>query len=195
MVHCPGGRTASGLGAIKMGLLANFKIRTKVLVASLPLVLMVLVAALYASIEMNKIDTRYSELIGRDVKALNNLMNARVMDNRFHQLLYQEIAEPNLDKMRSIDADLDKTAAEFYSSADEAKRQSPNLTSRIKPAEDLFDQVVSESRPIRRAALMSDNAKALQLMRGSTEPSLLLVRQTLIELADGLHARVDQQSV
>ena len=36
-----------------MGLLANFKIRTKVLVASLPLVLMVLVAALYASIEMN----------------------------------------------------------------------------------------------------------------------------------------------
>jgi hypothetical protein len=178
-----------------MGLLANFKIRTKVLVASLPLVLMVLVAALYASIEMNRIDTRYSELIDRDVKALNNLMNARVMDNRYHQLLYQEIAEPNLDKMRSIDADLDKTAAEFYSSTDEAKRQSPNLTSRIKPAEDLFDQVVSESRPVRGAALMSDNAKALELMRGSTEPRLLLVRQALIEVADGLHARVDQQSV
>src|SRR5260370_42625788 len=98
-----------------------------------------------------RIDTRYSELIGRDVKALNNLMNARVMDNRYHQLLYQEIAEPNLDKMRSIDADLDKTAAEFYSSTDEAKRHSPNLTPRIKPAEDLFDQVVSESRPVRGA--------------------------------------------
>ena len=148
-----------------MGLLANFKIRTKVLVALLPLVLMVLVAALYASIQMSRIDTRYSELIGRDVKALHGLMNARVMDNRFHQLLYQEIAEPNLDKMRSIDGDLDKTAAEFYSSIDEAKRQSPNLTSRIKPAEDLFDQVVSESRPVRGAALTNDNAKALELMR------------------------------
>ncbi len=177
-----------------MGLLANFKIRTKVLVALLPLVLMVLVAALYASIEMNRIDTRYSELIGKDVKALHSLTSARVMDNRFHQLLYQEIAEPHLDKMRSIDADLDKTAAEFYSFIDEAKRQSPNLTSRIKTAEDLFDQVVSESRQARAAALMNDKAKALELMRGSTEPKLLLARQALIELADGLHAKVDQQS-
>jgi signal transduction histidine kinase/CheY-like chemotaxis protein len=193
MVHCPAA-PGEWLGAVEMGLLANFKIRTKVLVALLPLVFMVLVAALYASLEMNTIDTRYSELIGRDIKALQDLTIARVMDNRFHQLLYQEIAEPNLDKMRSIDADLDKTAAEFYSSVDEAKRQSPNLTSRIKKAQDLFDQVVSESRPLRGAALMGENTKALQLMRGSTESSLLLVRQALIELADELDARVDQQS-
>ena len=178
-----------------MGLLANFKIRTKVLVASLPLVLMVLVAALYASIEMDKIDTRYSELIAKDVKALHNLTIARVMDNRFHQFLYQEIAEPDLDKMRSIDADLDKTAAELHSSIDEATRQSPNLASRIKTAEDLFDQAVSESRALRGAALMSEKAKALQLMRGSAEPKLQLARQALIELADEVHTRVDQHSV
>jgi signal transduction histidine kinase/DNA-binding response OmpR family regulator/HPt (histidine-containing phosphotransfer) domain-containing protein len=178
-----------------MGLLANFKIRTKVLVALLPLVLMVLVAALYASIEMSRIDIQYSELIDKDVKALHDLTNARVMDNRFHQLLYQEIAEPNLDKMRLIDADLDKTAAEFYSAANEAKRQSPDLTPRIKPAKDLFDQVVSESRPVRGAALTSENAKALELMRESAEPRLLLTRQALIELADEVHARVDQESV
>jgi signal transduction histidine kinase/CheY-like chemotaxis protein len=178
-----------------MGLLANFKIRTKVLVASLPLVLMVLVAALYASIEMKRIDSRYSELIERDVQALQSLTIARVMDNRFHQLLYQEIAEPNLDKMRSIDADLDKTAAEFNSSIDEAKRHSPNLTSRIKAAGDLFDQVVSESRPLRGAALMNESAKALQLMRATAEPKLLLARQALIELADELDARVDKESL
>ncbi len=41
---------------------------------------------------------------------------------------------------------------------------------------------------------MGDNAKALQLMRGSTEPRLLQARQALIELADDLDARVDQQS-
>ncbi len=178
-----------------MGLLANFKIRTKVLVASLPLVLMVIVAALYASIEMKQIDTGYSELIGRDVKALHNLTIARVMDNRFHQLLYQEIAEPNLDKMRSIDADLDKTAAEFYASIDEAKRESPNLTSRIKTSQDLFDQVVSESRLLRGAAMTSESAKALQLMRANAEPRLLLARQALIQLADELQARVDKQFV
>ncbi len=40
-----------------MGLLANFKIRTKVLIASLPLAVMVIVAAMYASIEMSRIDT------------------------------------------------------------------------------------------------------------------------------------------
>ena len=49
-----------------MSLLANFKIRTKILFAGLPLVIMLVLAALYASIEMNRIDTRYSGLIGKD---------------------------------------------------------------------------------------------------------------------------------
>ncbi len=178
-----------------MGLLANFKLRTKVLVASLPLVVMVILAALYASIEMNRIDTLYSNLIGRDVKALHNLTTARVLVNRFHQLLYQEIAEPDPDRTRVVDADLDKTAAEFYSSIEEAVRQSPKLASRIKTVQDLFDQAVSESRPVRAAALINDNTKAMKEMRGSTEPKLLLARQALITLADELHASVDQQSV
>ena len=76
-----------------MVFLANFKIRTKVLIALLPLVVMVIVAALYASIEMNRIDTRYSDLIGKDVNALQNLTVARVLNNRFGHLLYKEIAE------------------------------------------------------------------------------------------------------
>ena len=176
-----------------MGLLANFKIRTKVLVASLPLVVMVIVAALYASIEMNRIDTWYSNLIGRDVKALHNLTIARVLVNRFGQLLYQEIAEPDADRMRVIDADLDKTAAEFHSSIEEAIRESPNLAPGIKTATDLFDQAVSESRPVRAATLINDNDKAMKVMRESFEPELL-ARQALITLADELHARVDQQS-
>ena len=36
--------------------------------------------------------------------------------------------------------------------------------------------------------------KAMKLMRGRAEPKLLLARQALIELADELHASVDQQS-
>ncbi len=93
-----------------MGLLANFKIRTKIFVALLPLAVMVIVAALYASIQMNRIDTRYSDLIDNDVKALHNLTIARVLSNRFAQLLYQEIAETDADRMRVIDADLDENS-------------------------------------------------------------------------------------
>ena len=112
-----------GVETLEMGLLANFKIRTKIFVALLPLAFMVIVAALYASIQMNRIDTRYSELIGNDVKALHNLTVARVFSNRFAQLLYQEIAEPDADRMRVIDADLERTAAEFHSSVASASAE------------------------------------------------------------------------
>ena len=110
-----------------MGLLANFKIRTKVLIALLPLAIMVIAAALYSSIEMDRIDTRYSDLLDRDVKALQDLTAARALDNRFGWFLYKEIAETDVDTMRVIDADLDKTAAEFHSTVDEARRESPSL--------------------------------------------------------------------
>ena len=70
-----------------MGILANFKIRTKVLFALSPLALMVVLAALYSSIEMHRIDAWYSNLISKDVKALHNLTIARVLNNRFGQLL------------------------------------------------------------------------------------------------------------
>ena len=95
----------------EMGLLANFKIRTKVFVALLPLAVMVIVAALYASMEMNRIDKRYSDLLDKDVKALHHLTVARVLSNRFGWLLYQEIAETDPDRMRVVDAELDGTAA------------------------------------------------------------------------------------
>ena len=74
-------RLAFGLGTVEMGLLANFKIRTKVLIALLPLAIMVIVAVLYSSIEMKKIDTWYSNLIDRDVEALRHVTVARALDN------------------------------------------------------------------------------------------------------------------
>jgi two-component system sensor histidine kinase/response regulator len=88
-----------------MGLLANFKIRTKVLIALLPLAIMVIVAVLYSSIEMKRIETRYSDLLDRDVKALQSLTTARALDNRFGLFLYKEIAELDVDTMRVIDAE------------------------------------------------------------------------------------------
>jgi len=177
-----------------MGLLANFKIGTKVFVSLLPLAVMVIVAALYASIEMKRIDTRYSDLIGKDVNALHNLTVARVLSNRFGQLLYQEIAEPDPDRMRVIDAALDQTAAEFHSSVALASAESPSMAQKINAATALFDQMVSDSGPIRAAALIGNNDKAIKLTRETFDPEFRRGRQSLTDLADEVHTTVDQRS-
>jgi signal transduction histidine kinase/FixJ family two-component response regulator len=155
---------------------------------------MVIVAALYASIEMNRIDTRYSELISNDVKTLHNLTVARVLSNRFAQLLYQEIAEPDPDRMRLVDADLDRTAEEFHSSVALAVAEDPNVSQKIYADAALFDQGVSDSGPIRAAALSGNNDKAIKLMRETFDPEFRKGRQSLADLANEVHAMVDQES-
>jgi signal transduction histidine kinase/CheY-like chemotaxis protein len=177
-----------------MGLLANLKIRTKILMALLPLAFMVIVAAFYASIEMNKIDDGYSDLIAKNVKALHNLTVARVLSTRFAQLVYQEIAEPDPDRMRVIDAELDETAAEFHSSIALINAETPGITQKIDATAALFDQAVSDSRPIRAAALSGNNDKAMRLSRETFDPEFRRGRQSLTNLADEVHAGVDQQS-
>jgi len=177
-----------------MGLLANLKIRTKVVIALLPLAIMVIVAALYSSDRMSTIDATYSRLIARDVRALQSLTVARAMNNRFGQQLYQEIAEQDVDKMRAIDANLDKTEAEFHSTIEEAKREAPRLAAAIDAAAEQFDQAVVDSRLIRAATLAQNNDKAMKLMGWSFDPALQTVRQSLITLADELHKTVDRES-
>ena len=177
-----------------MGLLANLKIRTKVIIALLPLAIMVIVAALYSSDRMSTIDATYSSLIAREVRALQSLTVARALNNRFGQQLYQEIAEPDVDKMRAIDANLDKTAAEFRSTIEEAKREAPSLASAIDAAAEQFDQAVVDSRLIRAATLAQNNDKAMKLMGWSFDPALQTARQSLITLADDLHNTVDRES-
>ena len=66
-----------------MGVLANFKIRTKILVSLLPLAIMIVSCALFSSIEMRHIDDRYSSLIEHDAKALQSLTRAQAHNNRF----------------------------------------------------------------------------------------------------------------
>jgi signal transduction histidine kinase/CheY-like chemotaxis protein len=177
-----------------MGLLANLKIRTKVLIALLPLVAMVIVAALYASIEMDKIDHLYSDLISRDVTALHHLTIARSLSNQFGLFLYKEIAEPDVDAMEGVDADLDKTAAELHLRIEEAKHSSPSLTPQIEAAMALVDQAIIDSHPIRAATLIDRNGKALKLMREKFDPELLKARQSLIGLGDELQTKVNQES-
>src|SRR6516164_3511630 len=146
-----------------MGFLSNVKIRRKLLIALAPLAAMVVVAALYSSIQIKMIDTTYTVLIEKDVKALHSLIEARALMTRFGLFLYKDIAEPDPDRMRVIEGDLDKTYADYKTLIAEVVRQLPDRATEINAAEKLFDKAVSDARPVRAAALINDNTKAMNL--------------------------------
>src|SRR5215471_11348072 len=177
-----------------MGLLANLKIRTKVLIALLPLAIMVFIAALYSSDRMSTIDARYSGLLDKDVKALQNLTLAQAHNNKFGLFLYKEIAELDLDRMRIIDGDLDQTITDFHTAMSQAKSQSPDLASDIDAAAALFDQSVADSRPVRAATQAQQNDKAMKLMRDVYDPEWSKARLVVMGLQRGLYDRVERES-
>ena len=152
-----------------MGFLSNLRIRPKLLVALAPLAVMVVVAALYSSIQSKTIDSAYTELIGKDVKALHSVIEARALATRFGLFLYKDIAEPDPDRMQMIEADLDKTYAEYEAFIADAVRELPDRAKEIKAAAAQFDWVVSYARPVRAATLSGDNTKAMNLMRGRVD--------------------------
>src|SRR5246127_2286840 len=178
-----------------MSLLANLKIRTKVLIALLPLAIMVIVAALYSSDRMKTIDARHTGLLDKDVKALQNLTLAQAYNNRFGLFLYKEIAELDPDRMRVIDGDIDQTVTDFHATIDEARHESLDLTSEINAAAALFDQEVADARPVRVATQAQQKDKAMKLMREVYDPQWSQTRRALMGLQQAVHSRVDRESV
>jgi signal transduction histidine kinase/CheY-like chemotaxis protein len=177
-----------------MALLANRTIRTKLLLAGLPLALMVILATLYSSVTSKRIDTQYSDMIDHDVKALQNLSVARAHTNRVGLFLYEEITEPDPDRRVKIDGELDKIYADFQARIAEAMAQSPEHAREIKATTALFDKAMSDARPIRAAALANNTEKALSLIRGDAGAELQQARQETIDFVDELRASVDRQS-
>jgi signal transduction histidine kinase/DNA-binding response OmpR family regulator/HAMP domain-containing protein len=174
--------------------LENLKLRRKLLVAMAPLALMVIVAGLYSSRASKQIDTHYSQLLSQDVGALQDLTDAKAEAGLFGQLLYEEIAELDLDKMHHIDGELDKTYANYRVLIAEALKEAPSRAKEIKAAEALFDQAVFDSRAVRTVTLVNDNAKAMNLMRGGVDDELQRGRQAIAEIVEDIGKSVDQQS-
>jgi two-component system, sensor histidine kinase and response regulator len=177
-----------------MGVLANFKIRTKVLIALLPLSLMVVVAALYSSIEMKQIDTRYSNLIDSEISFLLRLTYARALNNRFERYLYEQIAETDADRIRMIDAELDQLGAEFRTVLAQASGINPDYAPTIDAINAQFDRQFADSYPVRAAALSHDHDKAMRLMRGTVDPEWQNTRQTIEHLQLLVQQRAEQRS-
>jgi len=174
-----------------MGLLANLKIRTKIFIALLPLVI---IAALYSSDRMNTIDARYRGLLDKNVKALQRLTLAQAHNNKFGLFLYKEIAEADPDRMLVIDGEIDQAVTDFHAAMEEAKRESPDLTSEMDAATALFDHEVADSRPVRAATQGQQNDKAMKLMRQVYDPQWSATRRAVMELQETVHSRVDRQS-
>ncbi|HEX8896641.1 MAG TPA: histidine kinase dimerization/phospho-acceptor domain-containing protein, partial [Terriglobales bacterium] len=177
-----------------MGLLANFKIRTKIIIALLPLAIMVIIAALYSSDRMSTIDARYSALLDHDVKALHELTLAQAHNNKFGLFLYKEIAELDPDRKAVIDGDIDQTITDFHTAVYDAERESPDLAPEIDAAMALFDRSVADSRPVRAATQAQQNDKAMKLMREVYDPEWAKTRSAMMRLQHLLGDRVDQQS-
>jgi signal transduction histidine kinase/DNA-binding response OmpR family regulator/HPt (histidine-containing phosphotransfer) domain-containing protein len=174
--------------------LMNLKIRRKLLIAIAPLAIMVIVGGLYASIESKRIDTRYSELLDRDVATLQRLTQAQAEVALFGQRLYEDIAEPNPDRMRVIEGELDRTSAEYQALVSESARQAPERANEIETAAAAFDQAIADSRPVRAATLAGDDTKSMNLMRGGLDAELRRARQSIADVAEQMQKSVAQQS-
>ncbi len=175
-------------------MLANLKIRNKLLTALIPLAAMVLVAVIHANVQMRRADADYTVILDHDVKWVRSLIAARALSDRLGLLLYEEVAEPDSAAKRQMDAGLDNIAAEFRSYADEAIRESPQRSSAIRDVAARFNEAVSWSAQVRAAALGGDSRGAIALMHRQVEPRLDGVRQTIAEMVDAMDSSIDRRS-
>jgi signal transduction histidine kinase/CheY-like chemotaxis protein len=177
-----------------MGLLANLKLRRKLLLATLPLILMVIVAGAYASIEIRVLDEWYSQLVDRDLQAVHHIDVARALNMRYGFGLYRLVVETDLHEMQLVDADLDSTYSSYKASIADASRLSPSNAVQFRSAQELFDKAVVDSRPVRAAALINDNTRAANLLRNGVDAELDAARQRAIDISDMMQATVQAES-
>ncbi len=177
-----------------MSLLANFKIRAKVLVAMLPLALMAIGAGVYSSIESQRIDTWYGNLIDNYVKTFQSVTAARGNTMLFRLLLYQLVAEDKPDQRQENDQELDKVQADYRALLADALRQNPGRANEIIPAMALFDRAASSARPVRAAALAGNREKAMNIMHSGVDTDLQQARQAMTDLVDEMQKSANQES-
>jgi signal transduction histidine kinase/DNA-binding response OmpR family regulator/HPt (histidine-containing phosphotransfer) domain-containing protein len=177
-----------------MGLLANLKLRRKLLIAMAPLAVMAILAGLYFSIQSKKIDTWYSQLIDNDVKAVHHIDTARSLNRRFNLYLYRLIAETNPDRRQVIDAQLEATYSEHKTQIAEAIRLAPAQSAQITAAAGDFDKAVLNSHLVRAAALANDMVKAAAIMHVTIDPELQQTHEQITKVSEELQNSVDQRS-
>ncbi|MGC1477019.1 MAG: response regulator [Terriglobales bacterium] len=177
-----------------MSVLANLKIRSKLLVAMLPLALMAIGAVVYSSIESKKIDTWYTNLIDNYVKTFQSLTAARGNTMRFRLLVYQLVAEENPDQRQELDGELDRVQTDYRAFLADALKQNSGHANQIKTAEAVFDRAASSARPVRAAALAGNREKAMNIMRSGVDADLQKARLAMSDLVDEMQKSANLES-
>jgi two-component system sensor histidine kinase/response regulator len=177
-----------------MGLLANLTLRRKLLVALAPLALMVTLAVLYGTIEINRIDKWYSQLISNEIKATYSINAARSLSMRYGLDLSHLIVETDPDRMQVIAGELDKCESQFNAHVSEAARLFPAFAEQINALSVMFERAIIDSRPVRAAALDSNPRRAADLMLGGVYNELQQSRDLAIKLSDEMERAVNQRS-
>jgi signal transduction histidine kinase/DNA-binding response OmpR family regulator/HPt (histidine-containing phosphotransfer) domain-containing protein len=177
-----------------MGLLANLKLRKKLLVALTPLIVMVVVAGLYSSIEAKRIDTWYSLLIDNEIKSVYNIDAARSLVMRYGLQLYRLIVETDPARMQTLNTQLEDTYTEYQVRLAEAKRLYPAYSRQIAAAAARFDKAVADSRPARTAALANQNQKAAGILHSTVDEEMEQARNQVITVAADMEKAADKRS-
>jgi signal transduction histidine kinase/DNA-binding response OmpR family regulator/HPt (histidine-containing phosphotransfer) domain-containing protein len=177
-----------------MGLLANLKLRRKLLVAMAPLAVMAILAVLYSSMQSKRIDTWYSHLIDNEVKAVHHIDTARSLIRRFNLYLYRLVAETDSDHRQVVDAQLETTYSEFKTQIAETIRLAPSKSAQITAASADFDKAVLDSQVVRAAALANNKEKAAAIMHATIDPELQQTHEQITKISDELQKAVDQRS-
>ena len=170
----------------------NLKIRRALWLALLPLAAMVVLAVLYATVQMREIGANYGALLDRDAAALQQLTDARALTRQYAQLLFRSIADNDLDRIRLTQADLAKVTDQFGGDIEQAEGEVPSRQADIQAAAQYFDQASTDALIVSAAALARDHVKALNAMQG-VEIELNDANQAFAELTRGLNASVAQR--
>ena len=177
-----------------MGLLANLSLRRKLLVALAPLVVLAILARVYASIESEQIDAHYSDLIDNEIRAVHNIDASRALSMRYRLMLYRLVVESTPDRMQAINAELDESYADYQAHVSDAARLYPTYSRKIMANSAAFGNSVLDSRPVRAAAMAGDKQKAIDLLRSGIDSELEQSRLGAISLSDEMQQAVDQRS-
>ena len=151
-----------------MTTLANLSIRTKVILALAPLVALVLGATLFATVQMHRIDRRYSNLIDRENLAELNLTRANSRIYRFGLLLHRQILETDGDQIQRLDGELEATMGELRGFFGEATRVLPGRTQQLASVLADFDAIALDAMAIRARARAHEVRAASDLLRPLT---------------------------
>ena len=177
-----------------MSILSNFRIRTKVLLALLPLITMMLAAGLYSSWEMRRIDRLYSQMIQRDSEVQRALTVARACNNRFGLFLYREFAETDPTKIRESETEIEIATFDFRTAADQLKRSDTHLAEQVDGLIVSFNRLVASAAPVREAVRTNDREKSVRELQTMVEPEWLKTRQGIINLESTVAKNIDEQS-